>query len=164
MTPDDLRGTFERLARGPTAATQTGRHLYLWHGDPAALEGLVPPVLLQRFDLYALAKRLPRTPYAVGEARRVLRAQIERELRDQAAHAPRQVLIVNGCTLLARYGIPLQPFYSFVGDSRAVVLVAARAETEFVPPAPLPDFVRLAPAATFAALSRAVGEKNVVRG
>ena len=164
MTPDDLRGVFERLARGPTAATQAGRHIYLWHGDPAALEGLVPPVLLQRFDLYALAKRLPRTPYTAGEARRLLRAQTERDLHDQVARAPRQVLIVNGCTLLARYGVPLQPFYSFVGDSRAVVLAVPREETEFVPPAPLPDFVRLAPAATFAALSRAVGAKNVVQG
>ena len=164
MTPDDLRETFERLARGPTAATQAGRHLYLWHGDLAALEGLVPPVLLQRFDLYALAEQLPRTPYAADEARRLLRAQIEQELRDQFTRAPRQVLIVNGCTLLARYGVPLQPFYSFVSDSRAVVLVVAREETEFVPPAPLPDFVRLAPATTLAALSRAVGEKNVVQG
>ena len=164
MTPDDLRQTFERLARGPTAATQAGRHLYLWHGDVAALEGLVPPVLLQRLDLYALAGLLARTPYAVGEARRLLRAQIERELRDQATCAPRQVLIVDGCGLLARYGVPLQPFYSFVSDSRAVVLVVAREETEFIPPTGLPDFIRLAPATTFAALSRAVGEKNVVQG
>lgn len=164
MTPDDLRQTFERLARGPTAATQAGRHLYLWHGDLAALENLVPSALLQRFDLYALVGQLPRAPYAADEARRLLRAQIERELRDQVARVSRQVLIVDGCGLLARYGVPLQPFYSFVSDSRAVVLVVAREETEFVPPAPLPDFIRLAPATTFAALSRAVGEKNVVQG
>ncbi len=164
MTPDDLRETFGRLARGPTAATQAGRHLYLWHGDLTALEELVPPVLLQRFNLYALAGRLPRTPYAADEARRLLRAQIEQELHDRAARASRQVLTVDGCTLLARYGVPLQPFYSFVSDSHAVVLVVAREETEFVPPALLPDFVRLAPATTFAALSRAVGEKNVVQG
>ena len=164
MTPDDLRQTFERLARGPTAATQAGRHLYLWHGDLAALENLVPSALLQRFDLYALAGQLPRTPYAADEARRLLRAQIERELRDQVACASRQVLIVDGCGLLTRYGVPLQPFYSFVSDSRAVVLVVSREETEFIPPAGLPDFVRLAPATTFVALSQAIGEKNVVQG
>jgi len=172
VTPDDLRQTFGRLARGPTAATIGPRHLYLWHGDLAALENLVPSVLLQRFDLYTLVGQLPRTPYGVGEARRVLRAQIERELRDQITsvrqaqdrRASQQVLIVSGCSLLARYGVPLQPFYSFVSDSRAVVLVVAREEAEFVPPAGLPDFVRLTPAATFSALSRAVGDKNVVQG
>ncbi len=193
MTPDDLRQTFERLARGPAVATMSPRHLYLWHGDLAALENLVPPVLLQRLDLYALTGQLPRTPYAVDEARRVLRAQIERELRDQitsvrqahrhACHestlaveprheysrwqdrrASQQVLIVSGCSLLARYGVPLQPFYAFVSDSRAVVLVVSREETEFVPPAGLPDFVRLAPATTFVALSQVVGDKNVVQG
>ena len=172
MTPDDLRQIFERLARGPTAATIGPRHLYLWHGDLAALENLVPPALLQRFDLYALAGQLPRTPYAVDEARRLLRAQIEQELRDQITSVRQaqdrrtyqQVLIVNGCSLLARYGVPLQPFYSFVSDSRAVVLVVSREETESVPPVGLPDFVRLAPAAIFAALSQAVGEKNVIQG
>ena len=164
MTPDDLRQTFERLARGPAVATMGPRHLYLWHGDLAALENLVPSVLLQRFDLYALAGQLPRTPYAVDEARRLLRAQIERELRDQITRASQQVLIVSGCSLLARYGVPLQPFYSFASDNRAVVLVVSREETEFVPPAGLPDFVRLAPAATFVALSQAVGDKNVVQG
>jgi hypothetical protein len=163
MTPDDLRHTFEQLARGPAAATRTPRHLYLWHGDLSALERLVPPALLQRLDLYALAARLPRTPYAVAEARRLLRAEIERELHDQAVRALRQALVVNGCSLLARYGVPLQPFYSFVGDSRAIVLVVSREETEFAPPAGLPDFVRLVPVATFAALGRAVGEKNVVQ-
>jgi len=164
VTPDDLRQTFERLARGPAAATIGPRHLYLWHGDLAALENLVSSALLQRFDLYALVGQLPRTPYAVAEARRVLRAQIERELHDQATRAPRQVLIVNGCSLLARYGLPLQPFYSFVSDGRAVVLVVSREETECVPPTGLPDFVRLAPATTFVALSQAIGEKNVVQG
>jgi len=172
MTPDDLRRTFERLARGPAAATIGPRHLYLWHGDWAALESLVPPTLLQRFDLYALAGQLPRTPYAVDEARRVLRTQIERELRDQITsvrqaqdrRASQQVLIVSGCSLLARYGVPLQPFYSFVSDNRAVVLVVSREETELVSPTGLPDFVRLAPATTFVALSQVVGDKNVVQG
>jgi hypothetical protein len=163
MTPDDLRQIFERLARGPAAATRGPRHLYLWHGNLATLERLVPPALLQHFDLYALTRRLPRTPYAVDEARRVLRTQIERELRDQVTHAPRQVLIVNGCSLLVRYGVPLQPFYSFASDSRAVVMAVSREETEFVPPAGLPDFVRLAPATTFSAPSQAVGERNVVQ-
>ena len=164
MTLDDLCQTFERLARGPVAATRTSRHLYLWHGNLAALEGLVPPALLQHLDLYTLIGKLPRRPYALDEARRLLRAQIERELRDQVSRTPRQVLIVSGCGLLARYGVPLQPFYSFVSDSRAVVLVVSREETEFIPPAGLPDFVRLAPATTFVALSRAVGEKNVIQG
>ena len=164
MTPDDLRQTFERLERGPAAAMQGPRHLYLWHGNLAPLERLVPPALLQHLDLYTLAEQLPRAPYAVDEARRLLRTQIERDLRDQATRSPRQVLVVDGCSLLARYGVPLQPFYSFVSDSRAVVLVVSREDTGFVPPAALPDFVRLAPATTFAALSRAVGERNVVQG
>jgi len=163
MTPDELRHTFEQLARGPAAATRTPRHLYLWHGDVSALERLVPPALLQRLDLYALAARLPRTPYAVDQARRLLRAEIERQLRDQAARALRQVLVVNDCSLLARYGVPLQPFYSFVTDSRAVVMAVSRAESELVPPVALPDFVRLAPKTTFDALSRAVGERSVVQ-
>ena len=164
IAPDDLRQTFEQLARGPVAATETGRHLYLWHGDVAALERLVPSTLLQHLDLYAVAGQLPRAPYAIDEARRLLRAQIERELRYQANLAPRQVLVVRGCGLLARYRVPLQPFYSFVSDSHAVLLVVPREETEFVPSAALPDVVRLTTRAIFEALSRVVGEQNVVQG
>ena len=164
MTADDLRQTFERLARGPTAATQAMRHLYLWHGTPTQLETLVPSSLLGHLDLYALTRQLPRAPYALDEARRVLRAQIEEELRGQTDHAPRQVLVVNGCSLLVRYRVPLQPFYSFVNDSRAAVLVVCREDTGFTPPVTLPGFVRLAPTTTFDALSQAVGERHNIQG
>lgn len=163
MTPDDLRQIFDRLAGGPVVATTGVRHLYLWYGDPKRLEEMIPPALLQRLDLYALTSRLPRTPYAVDEARWLLRDGIEQELRTRATSDARQVLVVSGCNLLARYGVPLQPFYAFVSESRAVVLVVPRSETEFTPSLRLPDFVRLAPAETFVALSRAVGERNVVR-
>ena len=164
MTPEDLRQTFERLARGPVAATEAGRHLYLWHGALAAIETLIPPALLQYLDLYAVAGQLSRTPYAMDEARRLLRAQLERDLRSQESRARQQVLVVRGCGLLARYRVPLQPFYSFVSDRRAVLLVVLREDSEFVPSAALPGIVRLTASATFEALSRAVGEKNVIQG
>lgn len=163
MTPDDLRRIFEHLTRGPVVATAGGRHLYLWYGDPKRLEEMIPPALLQRLDLYALTSSLPRAPYAADEARRLLRDLIEQELRARAMPDACQVLVVSGCNLLARYGVPLQPFYAFVSDSRVVVLAVAREESEFLLPQRLPDFVRLAPTETFVALSRAVGERNVVR-
>lgn len=163
MTPDDLCQIFDRLAHGPVVATAGVRHLYLWYGNPERLEEMIPPSLLQRLDLYALAAQLPRTPYAADEARRLLRDQIERELRARAVPDSRQVLVVSGCNLLARYGVPLQPFYAFVNDSRIVILVVPRAEAEFTLPLRLPDFVRLVPTETFAALSQVVGEKSVIR-
>jgi hypothetical protein len=144
----------------PTAGV---RHLYLWYGDPDRLEEIIPAPLLQRLDLYELVRRLPRTPYAADEARRLLRDRIEQELRARANSSERQVLVVSGCNLLARYNVPLQPFYSFASDHRIVILVVPRAEAEFPPPPQLPDFVRLAPTAPFDALSQAVGEKNVIR-
>jgi hypothetical protein len=162
MSPEDLRALLERLAHGPTVAIHGGRHLYLWHGEPGSVEEMVPPALRRRLDLYDLAGRLPRTPYADDEAQRLLGAGIERELQALMAHPSQQVLLVGGCSLLARYRVPLQPFYAFVSDRRAVILVVARQETEFIPTAALPEFVHLDPAATFVALSGAVGEQNVI--
>jgi hypothetical protein len=163
MTPDDLLQIVDRLTHGPVVPTAGVRHLYLWYGDPDRLEEIIPAPLLQRLDLYELVRRLPRTPYAADEARRLLRDRIEQELRARANSSERQVLVVSGCNLLARYNVPLQPFYSFASDHRIVILVVPRAEAEFPPPPQLPDFVRLAPTAPFDALSQAVGEKNVIR-
>lgn len=163
MTPDDLQALIERLAQGPVVATEAGRHLYLWHGDPEVVEKMVPPSLRQHLDLRVLVRQLPRTPYADDRARRLLRAEIERELREQMTRALHQVLLISGCSLLARYRVPLRPFYSFVSDRRVVILVVPRQESEFIPPAALPGFIRLDPAATFTALSRAVGEQSVVQ-
>ena len=163
MTPDDLRQIVDRLAHGPVVATAGARHLYLWYGDPERLDEMIPAPLLQRLDLYELVGRLTRTPYAVDEARRLLRDRIEQELRARATSSDPQVLVVSGCNLLARYSVPLQPFYSFTSDHRVVILVVSRAEAEFTPPPRLPDFVRLVPTVPFDALSRAVGEKNVIR-
>jgi hypothetical protein len=163
MTPDDLLQIVDRLTHGPVVPTAGVRHLYLWYGDPDRLEEIIPAPLLQRLDLYELVRRLPRTPYAADEARRLLREQIKQELHARATSSDRQVLVVSGCNLLARYNVPLQPFYSFTSDHRVVILVVPRADAEFPPPPRLPDFVRLATTVPFDALSQAVGEKNVIR-
>jgi len=163
LTPDGLQALIERLAQGPVVATEAGRHLYLWHGDPEVVQKMVPPSLRRYLDLRVLVRQLPRTPYAADEARRLLRAEIERKLREQMTHPLHQVLLVSGCGLLARYRVPLRPFYSFVSDRRVVILVVPRQESEFIPPAELPGFIRLDPAATFTALSRVVGEQSIVQ-
>lgn len=164
MTPDDLRALLEHLTQGPVVPTGVVRHVYLWHGDPDALTVLVPAALRQPLDLYALAQRLPRTPYALDEAQHLLRTEIEGELQCQKERAPSQVLIVSGCGLLARYRVPLQPFHAFASDRRVVILTVSRQDSEFAPTASLPEFTHLDQTATLTALRVAVGEQNIVQG
>ena len=164
MTLDELRATLEQLTQGPVVATGAVRHVYLWHGDLEELIRIVPPALRRDLDLYALARQIPRAPYAIDEAQRTLRTHIEQALREQIAHSPHQVLLVSGCSLLARYRVPIQPFYAFASDRRVVILVVSRQDSEFTPDDSLPEFVHLDQTAVLTALSQAVGQQCVVQG
>lgn len=157
----DLLASFAQRSVPPL----TGRHVYVWHGEPAALRAMVPGGLASELDLHSLAAGLSRTPYALDEARRVLQAAVQTWLRDHApAAGQRQVIVVTGCGLLERYRLPLDAFYQASGDTRMMVLVVTPAETAFDPRRPLPPYVIVQPAAALAFLRAAVGEPAVIGG
>lgn len=126
------------------------RHVYLWHGDLADLRGLVPIGLTSDLDLYALTATLSKTPYAIDEARRLLQTGIATWLRE---HAPspgiHQVIVVTGNSLLQRYRVPLDAFFQASSETRLIVFVVSRRETDFRPVRPMPAYVELEPSTTF---------------
>lgn len=157
----DLLASFAQRPVPPVA----GRHVYVWHGELAALRAIVPAGLVSELDLYALAAGLPRTPYAVDEARRLLQTALQTWLRDHTpARGQRQVVVVTGNTLLERYRLPLEAFFQVSGDARMIVLVVTPAETSFDPRRPLPPYVTVQPTAALAYLRASVGERAVIGG
>lgn len=126
------------------------RHVYLWHGDLADLRGLAPIRLIAELDVYALATTLPKTPFAIDEARRLLQAGTAAWLRE---HAPspgiHQVIVVTGNSLLQRYRVPLDAFFQASSETRLIVFFVSRRETDFKPVRPMPTYVELDPSATF---------------
>jgi len=126
------------------------RHVYLWHGELEDLRGLAPIGLASELDLYTLAATLSKTPFALDEARRLLQANIATWLRDHTpAHGTPQVVMVIGNSLLQRYRVPLDAFFQASSETRLIVFVVSRRETDFGPVRPMPEYVELQPNATF---------------
>lgn len=126
------------------------RHVYLWHGDLADLRVLAPIDLASELDLYALATTLSKTPFALDEARRLLQTSIATWLREHApAHGTPQVVMVTGNSLLQRYRVSLDAFFQASSETRVIVFVVSRRETDFKPVRPMPAYVEVEPGATF---------------
>ncbi len=148
MNKTDFAALLAQLAERPVPPL-VDRHVYLWHGDPADLRGLAPTGLTTELDLYALSATLSKTPFALDEARRLLQAGIATWLRQ---HTPTsgvpQVIIVTGNSLLMRYRVTLDAFFQASSETRMIVFVVPRRETDFKPARPLPAYVEIEPGAT----------------
>jgi hypothetical protein len=126
------------------------RHVYLWHGDLADLRDLAPVGLAAELDLYALAATLSKTPFALDEARRLLQASIATWLREHASSSGvPQVIVVTGNSLLQRYRVALDTFFQVSSETRMIVFVVSRRETDFRPIRPMPAYVEIEPSSTF---------------
>jgi hypothetical protein len=140
-----------------------GRHVYLWHGEPGELRSLIPPGQGIDLDLYVLADALPRTPYAVDEARRLLQDAVSSWLRNNlAGPGEPRVVVVSGVSLLHRYNVPLEPFFQASNETRAIVFAVSPRETAFHPRVALPAYVELEPQAALAFLKKQLGEPAVI--
>lgn len=161
MTQDEFLELLSRFAERPMPAL-TGRHVYLWHGGVDRLTGALPCSAVRMLDLHALAATLSQTPRSVDAARRLLLQAIRAQLADVLSSDRQQVIVVAGCDLIGRYGVPLGPFFEVVSERTAVVLTIPSEETHFQPTEPLPDYVSLLPHAPFDYLRAALGEGVVI--
>jgi hypothetical protein len=162
MNSMEFAALLAQLAERPVPPL-IGRHVYLWHGDLADLRGLTPVGLAIELDLYTLAAALSRTPFALDEARRLLQASIASWLREQApAPGVPQVVMVTGNSLLQRYRVPLDAFFRASTETRLIIFVVSRRETDFRPVRPLPAYVELEPNASFEYLRTKLGDYAVI--
>lgn len=126
---------------------QQGRHIYLWEGELASLQALVPGRVCKSLDLHELAAALPRAPRVEDEARRLLRRAILGRLEHEYTTEQQRIVVVTGCDVLSRYRVPLAPFLEVVSERFMVVFAVAPRETNFAPIRPLPSYVHMTPAA-----------------
>jgi hypothetical protein len=162
MLKEEFLLLLTHFAQRPVPALH-GRHVYLWHGEPAELQAALSSQSAVELDLHTLVTELARQPTAQAEARRVLQAAIATKLRTlTAANQQQQVIVIRGGGLLARYRAPLDLFFQTAGDACLIVFVIPPAETTFQPARPLPGYVRLAAAATLVYLAAQVGEQAVI--
>jgi len=136
----------KHFAERPLPALQ-GRHIYLWEGEVASLQALVPVSVCRSLDLHELAAAIPRAPRAEDEARRLLRRAILGHLDHECTTEQQRIVVVTGCDLLSRYRVPLAPFLEVVSERFMVVFAVAPRETNFAPVGPLPSYVHMTPAA-----------------
>lgn len=139
------------------------RHVYLWHGDLADLRDLAPIGLASELDLYALATTLSKTPFALDEARRLLQTSIATWLREHApAPGTPQVVMVTGNSLLQRYRVSLDAFFQASSETRLIVFVVSRRETDFKPVRSMPAYVEIEPSATFEYLRTKLSDHTLI--
>jgi hypothetical protein len=162
MNTMEFAALLAQLAQRPVPPI-VGRHVYLWHGDLVDLRRLPAAGLAVELDLYTLAAGLPRMPFALDEARRLLQAGIASWLGE---HAPgpgiHQVVVVTGNSLLQRYRVTLDAFFQASTEARLVVFVVSRRETDFKPVHPMPAYVELEPSATFEFLRSKLGDHALI--
>lgn len=140
-----------------------GRHVYLWHGELEDLRGLLPSSAMVELDLHSLTATLARTPFALDEARHLLQASMAAWLKEHlAAPAAHQVILVTGNSLLQRYRIPLDAFFQASTETRLIVFVVSRSQTDYRPPRPMPAYVELEPGVTFEYLRAKLGDHALV--
>ena len=161
MTEYELLDLLGRFAERPVPSL-TGRHVYLWHGAASRLADRVPSSVVATLDVHGVASDLSQSPRSIEAARRLLLKAIRSQLSDTVALDRQQVVIVTGCDLLSRYGVPLQPFFEIASESIAIVLTVSSTETSFHPSEPLPEYVSFSPNAPLDYLRRAVGERSVI--
>lgn len=150
MKTERLRQLSLELASGPLP----GRHVYLWYGSSKALLLLLPAGLVKSLDVTRLMACEERPPTASGEARRRIERALRLKLQELASQLAinngRQILVVSGTELLARYGIGIVSFYEeYVSDRTIVIFIAHRVTDNSPVLENLPGFVRLLPDTTY---------------
>jgi len=162
MNRTDFAELLSRMAQRAVPPL-VGRHVYLWHGELADLRGQLSVGSALELDLCALAATLPKTPFALDEARRLLQAGIVSWLHENASSpATHQVILVTGNSLLQRYRVPLDAFFQASTETRLIVFAVSRTETEYRPPRPMPAYVELEPSATFEYLRTKLGDHALI--
>lgn len=157
-------GQFAAVLKGFFVSPQPYRHLYVWHGEVNDLMDLLPRNRVQSLDIFKLAGELDRHPFAQNEANELLRDALRARLQEWLSTAAdaHPVVVVNGCELLARYRVDLQPFYEVLTDRLMVILVCSAADASYDPAGQLPGYVHCEPGRTLAYLSRLVEDNHVV--
>jgi hypothetical protein len=162
MEIDDFKSLLASFAQRPVPPL-SGRHVYLWHGELAALHALLRPGLSIHLDLVEMVQSLSRTPWATDEARRVLQTAVQSWLE---RHTPQgggqQVVAITGAALLARYRVPLNAFFNWAGESQMFVFVLPPHETTFRPHRPLPPYVDFDPHVTLNYLRTKLGDPAII--
>lgn len=158
------RTRFQAVIAAFLQGPQPVRQLYLWHGEASDLLALLPPGRTQPLDIFELAAGLSRHPFAQDEAHELLLDALRARLRDwyRSGADAQPILVVTGCSLLARYRVGLQSFYEVLTDRAMIVLVCPAADAAYDPAGRLPGYIRCEPGATLAYLSRLVEDDHVV--
>jgi len=160
MTKADFADLLARMSKRPVLAVN-GRHVYLWHGWPSSLQGIMPAGLDVQLDLYALASGMQRIPRGDEAARRMLQAAIAQWLSEHAVSGRQQVVTVTGCSLLMRYGVPLVPFFQVTSEACAIIFVVSPQDAPTDLPR-LPQYVSVRPSATLDYLRAAIPDEAVI--
>ncbi len=158
------RDEFAQLVDGfrlrPVIPPGGQRHVYLWHGELAALQPLLARANVLELDLHALTRALLRRPSDVKAARGVLEDAVTGWLRDHATREnEQQIIVVHGCDLLMRYQVSLGTLMQYAADNRMIVLVAPIYRE---PSAPLPGYVDYRATASLDYLTRFVADACIV--
>ena len=159
MKLDDFAALIEKFCQQPIVATE-GRHVYLWHGDPAKLKSLTSADAFVGLDLHQMVFQMPRTARAQDEVQRLLKTAIKEALIKSVHKGRQQIVAVTGCDLLSRYAVPLQPFFEIVSETVMIVFAVSPNETNFN--RILPDYININPTSTLTYIRDVLGENLTI--
>jgi len=163
VNAQELRQLSEELALGPVP----GRHVCLWQDDADLLMSILHKGLTEYLDIARLMPSEEPPPGAEREAakriERALRTKLKELASQLAQENRRQILVVAGTELLARYGVGIGAFYDeYVSDKTMVVLTTRRVVADSPVLDTLPDFVILDPDAAYRYIRRLLESDEAV--
>lgn len=114
-----------------------GRKLYIWHGSREKLLDYLPADIVRELDILQIAHE-----GEIGEVtqiRKGFKNAIAQKLEEYILNLKeQQILVVLNVYLLARYKVPLSPFYErYFSDKTMVILVVPKEKVDNR----LPDYV-----------------------
>lgn len=98
-----------------------GRKLFIWVGKKETLICFLPPEIIKEIDLFKLISSEGASEYGAEKTIRSVLLQVAKNVSPLAKS--KQILVLTNAYILARYKIPLTPFYDYyLGDQTIVVL------------------------------------------
>lgn len=153
MKKEEFYNTIKRLEQGPIL----GRKLYVWCGEKTSLMDNIPEKLVEMIDLQNFNVDINieddlAIQKIIKKALKDTLTILHNNLRGQ------QILLVGNSFLLARYRVPLTPFYDYyLTDSTIAVLILPKPISL---KKDLPPYIKFSPTKQLEYFSETMAKEN----
>ncbi len=151
---------FDKIIANFKSHPRSGRNIWLWNGDSEDLKCRLPQDVVTTLDIMSLSVLAqPRSKGDKDIANELNRILSEELQKIRSRYNPPHILLIAGCSLIARYSSGLGPLFNhYVGNGIAAILVVPKIRQKLE----LPSYISFEPSFTLSYLSGLLGNENVI--